>query len=383
MHDRTADIPPPAARREGFSIPSLDGLRAVSFLIVFLAHAGLEKWVPGELGLTVFFFLSGYLITTLLRLEYDRTGGIRLGDFYLRRVLRIFPPFYLVLSLASLLTLAGALGNTLQGRAVLAQACHLSNYYIVGHGWWTGRAPGTYVYWSLAVEEHFYLLFPLAYLLLRRRGLTGPQMAAAFLWTCGAVLLWRCLLVFGFDASKERVYVATDTRVDAILFGCALAVWGNPALEESRVPERRLKALWLPLGALTLLISFAVRRFEFEQTLRYTLQSAALFPVFIAAIRYPHWGAFRWLNVGWVRFIGTLSYSLYLLHTTVLFGMGQWTRWPLAARGVASLGVSVLIAVAIYYGVERPCAQLRKRLSHVAATRRQARLALAPQEATA
>ena len=146
--------------RKPFQIPSLDGLRAVSFLIVFLGHAFTKRWIPGDLGLIVFFFLSGYLITTLLRLEYDETGGINFRDFYLRRVLRIFPPLYLVLGAGCLLTLTHVLDNTLWPRAVLAQACHLTNYWIVFHGWWNGMAPGSWIFWSLAVEEHFYLVFP-------------------------------------------------------------------------------------------------------------------------------------------------------------------------------------------------------------------------------
>src|SRR6476620_11582619 len=82
-------------RPEGFYIPSLDGLRAVAVLIVFIAHAGLNLPVPGNFGVTIFFFLSGYLITTLARLEHDRTGAISLRGFYLRSILRIFPPYYL------------------------------------------------------------------------------------------------------------------------------------------------------------------------------------------------------------------------------------------------------------------------------------------------
>src|SRR5206468_983726 len=86
------------AERGPLQIPSLDGLRALSFLAVFVAHAGLEKLIPAHLGLALFFFLSGYLITTLLRLEFEKSGRINLPQFYLRRVLRIFPPFYLVLA---------------------------------------------------------------------------------------------------------------------------------------------------------------------------------------------------------------------------------------------------------------------------------------------
>ena len=82
-----------------FYIPSLDGLRAVAFLLVFVAHSGLDNVVPGGFGVTVFFFLSGYLITTILRIEAQKTGTISLGKFYLRRAFRILPPLYVTLAL--------------------------------------------------------------------------------------------------------------------------------------------------------------------------------------------------------------------------------------------------------------------------------------------
>src|SRR5580704_12041910 len=91
----------------GFNIPSLDGIRALAILIVFLSHAGFSDWVPGILGVTIFFFLSGYLITTLLRLEMDRHGHISFKQFYLRRTLRIFPPLYAYLLLLLLLAWIG------------------------------------------------------------------------------------------------------------------------------------------------------------------------------------------------------------------------------------------------------------------------------------
>ena len=357
--------PEAAAARRPFSIPSLDGLRAVSFLLVFAAHASTKRWVPADLGLVVFFFLSGYLITTLLRMEFDRTRGINFRDFYLRRVLRIFPPFYLVLGAAYLLSAAGLLDNPHWTGAIPFQVSHLTNYYIARHGWWEGVAPGTWVYWSLAVEEHFYLVFPLLYLGMRRRGLSGRRQGQVLLGLCAATLAWRFLLVFGLHAGHDRLYVATDTRVDAILFGCLLAVYGNPVLDDAPVSERRLKAFWLPLGLAAMLVSFAVRPFWFQHTVSYTLQSLALFPVFVLAIRCPQWGVFRWLNHGWVRFVGLLSYSLYLLHTTVLYAVGLWTHWPPAAVAAASLALCLALSTAILYGVEKPAARLRRRLSHV------------------
>src|SRR5690606_21527322 len=86
-----------------FRIASLDGIRGIAALIVFVAHAGLGHIVPGGFGVTIFFFLSGYLITTLLCVEFEKTGSISLKHFYLRRVYRIFPPLYPVLGLALLL----------------------------------------------------------------------------------------------------------------------------------------------------------------------------------------------------------------------------------------------------------------------------------------
>lgn len=361
--------PVPSKPKKSFHIPSLDGLRAVSFLIVFLGHAATKKWIPGYFGLAVFFFLSGYLITTLLRMEFDKTGGIHFKEFYLRRALRILPPFYLVLGLASLLTLTHVLHNTLWPGAVLAQAFHFSNYYIVREGWWWGRAPGTWIFWSLAVEEHFYLVFPFLYLLLRRRGLSGRQQMLALAGLCAAILLWRCLLIFGLHAPKDRVYVASDTRVDSILFGCILAVYGNPVLDTLAVSERRIKTLWLPLSVVVLLVSFALHGHWYDQTIRYTIQGAALIPIFVAAIRYPDWGLFRALNWGWMRFLGLLSYSLYLLHPTVLYGLYQWTHWPVPVQGVVGLAVSLALAALIYRYVEKPCAGLRRRLSQAGGSR--------------
>src|SRR5580700_8795245 len=101
-------------------IPSLDGLRTVSFLIVFLSHSGLLNIVPGGFGVTVFFYLSGFLITTLMRVERQKTGTVNVRHFYLRRALRILPPFYLVLIVASGLTALKLLPGELEPRVVLA-----------------------------------------------------------------------------------------------------------------------------------------------------------------------------------------------------------------------------------------------------------------------
>jgi peptidoglycan/LPS O-acetylase OafA/YrhL len=315
----------------------------------------------------VFFFLSGYLITTLLRLEFDKTDDISLKQFYLRRVFRIFPPFYLVLLLAYLLTGLGAWHGTLSASAIFAQLFHFINYYIIDNGWWQGIAPGTWVYWSLAVEEHFYLVFPLLYLWLRKRELSAGQQAIALLGVCALVLAWRCTLVFVLDAPKDRMYVATDTRVDSILAGCLLAVWNNPVLDPHPTSDRKLGLVWLPLGGLMVLISLVIRKPDFEQSFRYTLQSFGLLPVFIAAIRWHDRFPFNLLNTRLAKYLGLLSYSMYLTHTMVIWGLEDRAHLPEPVRAALALAIVVAAAALIHRFVERPFARLRRRFGSVEA----------------
>src|SRR5262245_16296069 len=194
VSSQVEDVPTAAAAPEPIEVPrphkkpalaiaSLDGLRAVSFFMVFLAHAG-APGMPGGFGVTVFFFLSGYLITTLIRVEMEETGKVSLRHFYLRRVLRILPPFYILLGSATLLAGLGFLWGDVAVAPVLAQAFHYSNIWIVGHGW-RGIAAGTGVLWSLAVEEHFYLGFPALFVVLHRFGIRAKKMAIAFWMLCG------------------------------------------------------------------------------------------------------------------------------------------------------------------------------------------------------
>lgn len=348
-----------------FYIPSLDGIRAIAFLIVFISHAGLGKIIPGGFGVTIFFFLSGYLITTQLRREHERASKIDFKKFYMRRVLRIWPPFYLVLFLAIGVSalVAHQTGTTFQQlQAFLTQFFHISNYYNIEFGN-QGMALGTEVYWSLAVEEHFYLLFPLFYVLLLRLRIRSQQQALIFWGICLLVLLWRCLLIFGMGADYDRIFYASDTRLDSILFGCALAVVGNPAIDQDRqISERNLKYVLLPLGCALLLCSLLYRSDAFRDTLRYSIQGIALYPIFIAAIRFPEWGVFRALNWGWVRFLGVLSYSLYLVHFMVI----QVLALVMPGLGVPvqaslSLLISLVLAYVINRFVEIPAAKLKEK----------------------
>ncbi len=136
-------------------------MRTIAFLLVFVAHSMPYRDLPGGFGVTVFFFLSGYLITTLLRNEAQRRRSINLKNFYLRRVLRIFPPCYVTVVIVSTLAVFGLIYNTESYKSLVAAFLYFSNYWNI---FGLGNLPaGMGVLWSLAVEEHYYLLFPPLY----------------------------------------------------------------------------------------------------------------------------------------------------------------------------------------------------------------------------
>lgn len=343
-------------------IPSLDGIRALSFFLVFFAHAGLgEKIIPGGFGVTIFFLLSGFLITTLLRLEFARFQRISLSGFYLRRVLRILPPLYATMLLAVALHI-GLGRSSIPVAGTLSQVLQVSNYYLIysDHGM---IMAGTGVFWSLAVEEHFYLLFPLLYAWMSPR-FSARRQAGILLILCAAALVWRCVLHYYLHADFGRTFFATDTRFDSILLGCVFAIIANPIVNDPLYGWflRRMKWI-LPLSVGLLLGTFLVRDAGFRETLRYTLQGLALIPLFIAAIHYQKSWPVYLLNLPAVRFLGVLSYTLYLCHFVFMENIDSiWTANPVLAHAVA-LACTLCFATLIHYWIERPCARIRKRLS--------------------
>lgn len=346
------------SRAVAAKIPSLDGLRCVAILLVFLSHAqmasGVQRFVPGNFGVTLFFFLSGYLITTLMRVEAEQTGNLGIRLFYIRRALRIFPAFFLVLGCTGLYGLYAGLTDPWM---LVGQLMQLTNYLIVWYGWTVAIAPHTDVYWSLAVEEHFYIAFPALFMVLWRVRSRG-EIAAWLLGACVLVLVWRCILTFALGAHPDRTYLGTDTRIDSILFGCVLALWGNPVLDPTRFAERTWKLLFLPLSIAVIVATFVAER-SFRETFGYTIQGLCLFSVFVTAIRYPEWAPMRVLGWRLVRWIGVLSYSIYLVHPSML-AIGAWlvgtSFLPLT---LVAATLTVVTSVGIYLAIERPIGRLR------------------------
>ncbi|HMN92009.1 MAG TPA: acyltransferase [Hydrogenophaga sp.] len=345
------------------SIPSLDGIRAVSILIVLFSHVGLGHIVPGGFGVTVFFFLSGYLITTLLVQEFHSKQSIDIGRFYFRRFLRLAPPLLIALTIAYLLVLAGQLGGGVSWQGFLAQIFYFANYYQLF--WDPGQSTpdGTNVLWSLAVEEHFYLGYPFVFLALRRH-LSSRQIGWVLMVLSLLILAWRYHLATQVGFESTRTYYATDTRIDSILWGCILALMVNPwAGTLNRGKAGILPWTALIIGCLMLLVSFLIRDEVFRETLRYTMQGVALMPLFYFAVRYPDTLLMRPLKWSFIKELGVYSYSIYLIHFVIVHFLQQrsalFQNWLLLF--VVTLALSVMFASAVERYVDSRLRRVRAR----------------------
>jgi peptidoglycan/LPS O-acetylase OafA/YrhL len=230
-------------------LPGLDGMRALAVIAVLLYHAGLP-WIPGGfLGVEVFFVLSGYLITSLLLAEWRAKGSVELKLFWLRRARRLLPALYLLvvvtLSYAVLFLPEEVAG--LRSDALAAFGYATNWYLIFGHESYfeaVGRPSLLNHLWSLAVEEQFYLVWPVLFWVGISFGAARWRHRRVFVGALGgaalSVLLLAILYVPGADPS--RLYYGTDTRAAGLLIGAALAlVWTPGATRRSYPTGRRLQ----------------------------------------------------------------------------------------------------------------------------------------------
>jgi peptidoglycan/LPS O-acetylase OafA/YrhL len=332
-------------------------------MIVFGSHVLGGSLIPGDFGVTVFFFLSGFLITTLLRVEFEKRGQISIGHFWLRRALRILPPVYLVVLIAAALAAYIDPSGTIYPPNVAGELFFYANYQQL-HNRLHPAEPGLGVIWSLAVEEQFYFLFPLMYGAVQKWGMRRSHQAWLLWSLCAAVLIWRYVLVIALHADSERVFFATDTRIDSILFGCALAVWRNPALDEPLRSPRLMQYLLFPLALIVLLLCAYSHGTVFTDTLCFSVEGVALTVAFISAVQFHDSPLFRALSSRPLVFIGVLSYSLYLVHGVILCAiLRSYPHSHSWQRVLVGFGASLAVAWLIFQLVEKPCARLRKRLT--------------------
>ena len=333
-------------------VPQLDGIRAVAVLIVMVSHAGLGHLVPGGFGVTIFFFLSGYLITSLLRVEVSCTERVDFKAFYIRRTLRIMPPLYVTLAILTAMYFAGVFDETVRGKAIPWDYLFLSNY---SHFW--GQEGGLPVpLWSLAVEEHFYLLFPAAFALYMLRGnIPGAAMACAV--ACLVILALRFATPLWFG-DVERNYYWSHTRLDSILFGCILALWNNPLLDKNAWTPRLLHVV---VALAVLAITFVVQESTFRFIVRYSLQGAALFVLFGYTLSERSALLNRILTWPPVIWIGLVSYSLYLCHFAIFKTLETHTSLGAVTIGATGLLLSFGYGFLMRKFVEVPILNWRRK----------------------
>jgi peptidoglycan/LPS O-acetylase OafA/YrhL len=342
-------------------VPYLDGMRGIAILFVILAHLGLGRIIPGGLGVSLFFFISGLLITRLLIAEYDKTQSINLKSFYIRRVLRLYPPLLLMTVLTIILICIYYNASQIHVPAVLSSLFYFYNYY------YTYFKPATLtsfdnlfdISWSLSIEEHFYLVFPLLFYFLYAK---KNVLIRVLLTICVLTLAYRYYLLYtshNVKATINLIYVVTETRVDSIIWGCiaSLLIYKN----KNKYYLKLLQSNWaLVLGLATILLSLLYKNTLFSEASRFTKQALAFFLI-VPSINYYGPGSIikRFFENSVLTYIGKISYSLYLFHWEAITVANYYFKEGSPQWLIFTLVLTVILSLGCYYLIERPFMSLR------------------------
>jgi peptidoglycan/LPS O-acetylase OafA/YrhL len=333
-------------------MPGLDGLRAIAVLAVISYHLGFGWASGGMLGVGVFFTLSGYLITDVLLAQWSE-GGLRLGDFWLRRARRLLPALFLMLAVVSLWVSVDDRSRLHDLRfEVLSAVGYVNNWWQIFHhqSYFARFGPPSPLghLWSLAVEEQFYFIWPFL-LLLGVRFIPErvppfairPRLATVtFLVATGSAIEMALLYQPSFDAS--RVYDGTDTRAFGLLFGAALAmVWPSRALTRRVTPAA---VTILDVLGVVGLVTIAALVWRTNQYSTFVYQGGivllSLATVLVVAVcAHPATRVGRVLGLNPLRWIGVRSYGIYLWHQPIIV-----LTTPALARGHDPLRVTAQVA---------------------------------------
>ena len=359
-------------------LPGLDGLRALAVIAVLLYHANL-LWIPGGfLGVQIFFVISGYLITSLLLAEWRQRGRINLVAFWIRRARRLLPALYLVIAATLAYAVVFLPGEVARLRDdAIAAFGYVTNWYLVlGHSSYfetAGRPSLLQHLWSLAVEEQFYVLWPLLFtagMSIKAAHWRRHMLIAVLTGAAASSLLMAFL--YKPDIDPSRLYYGTDTQATGLLLGVALAfVWepGRFFTREYIHRALRPRAGWwrirpllldaLGLGALGALLFFCLRLNEAEPFLFRGGFAVVAFAtaVLIAVIVHPYARLGAGLLGRWpLRWVGLRSYGIYLWHWPVFTVTRPQLDVPIDGLQllVLQLAVTVVLAALSYRYVEKP-----------------------------
>ncbi|MDQ1630971.1 MAG: hypothetical protein QOJ32_144 [Frankiaceae bacterium] len=339
-------------------VRALDGLRGLAVLAVVLFHLGLTAVPGGLLGVDVFFVLSGFLITGLLVSERRRAGYISLRTFWVRRWRRLLPA--LLLTLVAVAVLAQLFSDPAQVAGIrdeaVATLAYVSNWQAIlaGHSYFDVVAPSPLRHtWSLGVEEQFYVVWPLVAVLVLRR---SERLLFVVAVAGAAVSAGLQVGLAETGVGLDRLYYGTDTRVQALLIGAALAV----ALH-GRAPLRQRARHGIGLLGLAATVGLVVLVTSVSGTAGwlyrggFTLVALATAAVVAAATTVPTGLLARAFSVRPLAYLGRISYGVYLWHWPVVVYLTP-ARLPLsgAALALARVGVTLLVAAVSFHFVEQP-----------------------------
>jgi peptidoglycan/LPS O-acetylase OafA/YrhL len=344
-------------------LPALDGLRAFAVLAVMCYHGGMSWALGGFLGVDAFFVLSGFLITSLLLAEWRDTGGIALAAFWIRRAKRLLPALFLLLAGIALYATFAATPLEL-GRIRsdgLASLAYVTNWrFVFSHQSYFDQfgvpSPLRHM-WSLAIEEQFYLVWPMiVYGMLRwRKGSVGALAIVSAAIGLGSIILMVALYNPATDPS--RVYYGTDTRASSLIIGALLAMLATKHTFGKSLVERRVLhgVAILAVGALGWMWSSTTDGPSWLYTGGFVV-AALLVALVIADVSQEHAGPVAKV-MSWrpLRWIGAISYGLYLWHWP-LYVLLTPARTGLDDYGLFAVrvGATFAVATASYYLVERP-----------------------------
>ena len=346
-------------------ITGLDGIRAIAVIMVLSYHLKLSLFKSGFLGVTVFFVLSGYLITGILISEVEEEGTIDLKNFWLRRIRRLVPA---VMSMAVVIIFVSAVVN----RVIFTKGCKDFLASVLGfNNWWqifnkvsyfeAAGVPSPFTHcWSLAIETQFYLIYPLIvlgiYKLAKSRGEGRVKRGLLFAGvTLLLALISVILMIVLFDPQKDasRVYYGTDTRAFSLLFGALLAImW-----EYRMVPRRLSASVNMVLGS----VSFAallVMTIAINGSSNFWYRGGQFFGTILTVLMvYAVSGRKTWLSRFLsnpvLKWIGDRSYSIYLWHYPIilLISKGIKASWWIT---LIEIVLSVVLAELSYRFIETP-----------------------------
>ncbi len=344
--------------------PALDGIRGWVALGVLTAHVHLN-WLPGMFVLMeLFFVISGFLITRIVWGQVSSGRGVGLLDFWRRRLWRLYPALLCVVGVSSLVAW-GLVGNWKQVSGdVLPTLLYYSNWT----KFYNYHYPGLFAHsWSLAVEEQFYLLWPVLFFIFHKGRMRRWQAALVLLSLAFSCMAWRYHLI-AQGAPWSRLYYALDTRMDAFVVGGLLALW-YPRLSAWSQGRGAHHLLSLAACAYLALVLWGTPKelayFYWQQTA--AVLTAALLVLLLAS---PRVGVFQWLcSLPVSKFLGRRCYSLYLWHWPVIWILLMLRPWPEAEKPwllALVLPLTVLLSMGSYRWSERPFMRQRRALAQAA-----------------